>query len=113
MNYKNIELWKNRGFIGDNLTPEKQLELTNNLTLGKNLLNCFLVLNNYNQKFYDDVESVLYPIIVFYTKKHNQLLGKPIIHNFIRFCENNINIKYNLSEYNQDYLLCEDFISQN
>jgi len=113
MNYTYIELWKNRGFIDNNLTPEKQLELTNNLMLGKNLLNCFLVLNNYNQKFYDDVEGVLYPIIVFYTKKHNQLLGTSIIHDFIRFCENNINIKYNLSEYNQDYLLCQDFISQN
>ena len=113
MNYTYIELWKNRGFIDNNLTSEKQLELANNLTLGKNLLICFLMLNNYNQKFCDDVESVLYPIIVFYTKKHNQLLGTPIIHNLIKFCEDNINIKYNLSEYNQDYLLCQDFISQN
>lgn len=114
MNYRKIEIWKNRGFISNNLSSEKQLELGKNLSFCKEILNCFNVLENYDEDFYKDVESVLYPTIVYYTLKNNKLLEeKPLVHNFIKFCENTINVKYKLSEYNQDYLLCQDFISQN
>jgi hypothetical protein len=112
MNYRKIELWKNRGFIPENLSSDKQLELSKHLSFGKDILNCFNILENYDESFYNDVEIVLYPIIVYYTMNDKFLEGGKV-HNFIKFCENTINIKYRLNEYNQDYLLCQDFISQN
>ena len=96
MNYRKIEIWKNTGFITNNLSSEKQLELGKNLSFGKDILNCFNVLENYDEDFYKDVESVLYPTIVYYTLNNNKLLEEnPIVHNFIKFCEDNINVKYN------------------
>ena len=65
MNYEKIELWKNRGFINENLSIDKQLELAKNLALAKDLLNCNNVLENYDEKYYSDVESVLYPPLLF------------------------------------------------
>ena len=115
MHYLDIELWKNRGFINNDLCPEKQLELAKNLVMSKNLLNCFLVLHNYENDYYKEVESLLYPIVVHFTIIKNGIYinDENIIHKFLYFCENNLRVKYNINKYNDDYLLCEEFIQLN
>ena len=114
MNYQKIELWKNRGFINEDYSIDKQIELSNNLALSKDLLNCHNVLNNYDQDFYLEVESVLYPIVVHYTLiKKNVVNIWETIKKLIEFCENFLRVKYFTEKYNDDYLLCQDFIKIN
>jgi len=113
MNYNKIELWKNRGFINENLSIDKQLELAKNLAHAKDMLNCYNVLENYNEEYYSEVECVLYPIIVHYTLIKNISNTWDIGRKFIEFCENNLRIKYFIEKYNNDYLLCVKFIEMN
>ena len=109
-----IETWKKRGFINNNITTEKQLELSKNLDMGKNLIQCDIILNG-EFDFYKEVEFMLYPIIIYYTTEKNSIFveGGNIIHKFIEFCNNNLRVKYYLDKYNDDYLLCQEFIQLN
>ena len=115
MDYRHVDMWKKRGFINDNMTPDEKVSLTKNLILGSELLNSRCFLYNYEQCFRADIEQVLYPIIVHYTiiKKSLNINGKSIIHEFLRFCEENIRIKYFFDKYDDDYLLCQEFINKN
>lgn len=109
MDYRTVDLWKKRGFIQARMTPQKQLDLSRNLTHAKTLLNCYLVLDNMPMSFYSEIESVLYPATVYLTEKENEK-AFGLIGDFISFCKENINIKYFFEEYNKDYELIQEFL---
>lgn len=107
-----LKLWEARGFISQNEDFEMKLALTDELTHGKTILNCFLVLHNYDNDFYDKIERVLYPLLVYYTKRGNTLQnGLSMASKIVEFCENTIDIKYDFDCFDSDYELCKDFIS--
>ncbi len=112
--YQKVELWKQRGFISENLDLEMQINLANNLQHAKDILMCKKILSN-DYVFYSQIEHLLYPIVVHYTqiKKNIIFNSKSIIHLFIDFCENNLKIKvnYDLEKYDEDYRLITDFIN--
>lgn len=109
MDYRYVKMWLDKGFVQSSDTPE----LTNYLVHAKNLLNCRLVLNNYDIEYYRDIECVLYPVVVYYVKHKKTVFinGESIIHKFLDFCEKTINIKYYLKELDDDLKLCEEFIA--
>lgn len=109
MEYTKIQLWKTRGFINDSMNYETQINLAKNLSFGRDLLLCNKVLKN-DIDFYDEVETMLLPIIVYYTL-NTKIDITYIIHKFIDFCDNNLRIKYNINKSNDDYLLCQEFIN--
>ena len=117
MKYKNVEYYKNLGFIDENLNPDKQLQLSELLHFGNDVIRGKIFLSQYSSddssKFYSDVKHMLFPIIVHYTINKQSLNVFKIIGDFILFCENNLRIKYFPSEYNYDYLLCSEFIELN
>jgi len=113
--YIEFNKWKMMGFIGDKLPIDKQMELSENLTLGNNLIFCSIALNS-DADFYHDIKLLLYPIIIHYTTLKNGiwLTKGNVIHKFIQFCEDNLRIKYNNDTYNDYELsLCQDFIKLN
>jgi len=109
--YKKIEIWKQRGFIDDKLDVDTKIKLGDNLQYGKDIVMCKKILTD-DFDFYKEIESLLYPIIVYYTIKMNGIgyKDKNIIQEFIMFCETNLRTKYNLEKYDDDYLLIMDFI---
>lgn len=113
-NYQKVELWKQRGFISDEMNVDMQINLANNLQYTKDIIMCKKILSD-DFDFYHNVELLLYPIVVYYTKIKNTMVynDKSIIHLFDEFCQKNLKIKvnYNLDKYNDDYLLVTDFIN--
>lgn len=110
MKYTKNEIWKNSGLINTDMNLIEQEELVENLSFGKDLILCYKITNG-DIDFYNEIENILYPIIVYYT-----LIGKNACNNidkFIDFCDKNLRTKYDINKYNDDYLLCQEFIKLN
>lgn len=101
-----IDYWKNIGYIQDNMTVDEKINLSKNLDLGKSILSAKAFLSKENYSEYMNNMISLYPVIVFYGKGYDWI-GK-LINDFINFFQENFKIKYE-----DDYLLCIDFIKLN
>ena len=112
--YKEVNFWNNLGLIQENYSIEHKLKIATILGFAKSILLAKSILEN-DHDFYHDVSFVLYPTIIYYIIKENMNDDElsNMIHKFIFFCESYLKLKYDLNNYNDDYLLIMDFIKNN
>jgi len=104
LTYQKIDFWKTRGFINDEMDIDIQISIAENLHFAKDILLCKKITSGNAMEFYHEVELVLYPTIVYYTKIKKDLTynGKNVVHEFINFCEMYLRLKYDMNKYNDD-----------